>query len=308
MIRMTYENFLKNLCTPTEKVDVVLDTDAYNEIDDQFAIAYMLRSEERINVKGICAAPFHNENSNSAADGMQKSYDEIFKILKLAERSDLNCCVYKGSETWLPDEKTPVASDAATFMAELANKYTSEKPLYIVAIGAITNVASALLMNPEMKEKTVIVWLGGHAHHMPNTREFNMFQDVASARVVFGCGAPVVQLPCAGVVDHFAASRYELEYWLKGKNKLCDYLCENTIQAAEKYAAGKPWTRVIWDVTAVAWLLNDNGRFMRDELRTSPIPEYDDHYAFDPGRHFIKYVSSVNRDALFEDLFNKLAK
>ena len=45
---------------PTGMTDVILDTDAFNEIDDQFAIAYMLRSKEKLNVKGICAAPFYN--------------------------------------------------------------------------------------------------------------------------------------------------------------------------------------------------------------------------------------------------------
>lgn len=40
---MTNEQYLKNLKVPTGQIDIVLDTDAYNEIDDQFAIAYMLK-------------------------------------------------------------------------------------------------------------------------------------------------------------------------------------------------------------------------------------------------------------------------
>ena len=39
---MTQEQLFKNLNRPEGKIDVVLDTDAYNEIDDQFAIAYAL--------------------------------------------------------------------------------------------------------------------------------------------------------------------------------------------------------------------------------------------------------------------------
>ena len=155
----------------------------------------------------------------------------------------------------------------------------------------------------------MIIWLGGHATHIPKAAsEFNMVQDIAAARVIFGCGVPLVQLPCGGVVDHFSTSRWELEHWLLGKNDLSTYLCENTIQEAESYAAGKPWTRVIWDVTAVAWLLNENGRFMKDHLIPSPIPEYDHQYASDPSRHLICYVRSINRDALFEDLFRKLTE
>ena len=305
---MTTEQLLKNLQVPAGKIDVVLDTDAYNEIDDQFAIAYMLRSPEKLHVKAICAAPFFNQNSTSPADGMRRSYDEILNLMRLGGWEEMIPHVYKGSETYLPDETTPVASDAAAYMAQLAEEYSAEKPLYIVAIGAITNVASALLMNPSMKDKVVVVWLGGMAHHWNHNMEFNLYQDVAAARIIFGCGVPFVQLPCGGVVDKFTTSRYELEHWLKGKNPLCDYLGRHTVEEAESYAAGTAWTRVIWDVTAVAWLLNDDGRFMADELRHSPIPEYDNRYAFDNTRHFMKYVSSINRDALFTDLFQKLGK
>lgn len=304
---MNREQYLKNLSVPEGKIDVVLDTDAYNEIDDQFAIGYMLRNTQKFNIKGICAAPFLNSKSTCASDGMEKSYNEIRKLLSLAEMSGLENSVFKGSEEFLKDEKTAVRSEAADFIAALADDYSPEKPLYIVAIGAITNVASALLKNPKMTENCVVVWLGGHGVHMPlAASEFNMKQDIAAARVVFGCGIPLVQLPCGGVVDHFLTSKYELEHWLKGKNALCDYLYNNTVREADSYAAGKPWTRVIWDVTAVAWLLNENSKFMAERLMPSPIPEYDGHYAFAPNRHLIKYVYNINRDSLFEDLFNKL--
>lgn len=306
---MKREQYLKNLSVPEGKIDVVLDTDAYNEIDDQFAIGYMLRNTQKFNIKGICAAPFLNGKSTCASDGMEKSYNEIRKLLSLAEMSGLENSVFKGSEEFLKDEKTAVRSEAADFIAALADDYSPEKPLYILAIGAITNVASALLKNPKMTENCVVVWLGGHGVHMPlAASEFNMKQDIAAARVVFGCGIPLVQLPCGGVVDHFLTSKYELEHWLKGKNALCDYLYNNTVQEADSYAAGKPWTRVIWDVTAVAWLLNENSKFMAERLMPSPIPEYDGHYAFDPTRHLIKYVYNINRDSLFEELFNKLGE
>ena len=63
---MTNEQRIKNLSVPSDKVDVVLDTDAYNEIDDQFAIAYMLKSKEKLNTKAIYAAPFFNTNNGSS--------------------------------------------------------------------------------------------------------------------------------------------------------------------------------------------------------------------------------------------------
>lgn len=305
---MTHEQLLKNLEVPTERIDVVLDTDTFNETDDQFALSYLLRSNDKLTVKGICAAPFHNELSVGPEDGMEKSYQEIFRLLHLANREDLNPWVYRGSPVYLPDESTPVLSPAAQFMADLAMQYSPEKPLYIAAIGAITNVASALLLRPEMRENIVIVWLGGHAHHMPRTDEFNMVQDIAAARVVMASGAPVVQLPCLGVVECFSASRWEMEHWLKGKNALSDYLLKTFVDAGESYASGTPWSRVIWDVTAIGWLLNENNRFMASDVRPALMPEYDSVYdAAHPGLP-IRYVYQIHRDALFTDLFEKLAQ
>ena len=67
---MTKEQYLKNLNVPSGRVDVILDTDAYNEIDDQFAISYLLLSEEKLNTVGLCAAPFFNSLSAGAKDGL----------------------------------------------------------------------------------------------------------------------------------------------------------------------------------------------------------------------------------------------
>lgn len=304
---MTREQYFKNLEVPKGKVDVILDTDAYNEVDDQYAIAYMLKSDYKLNVCGICAAPFFNEKSTSPEDGMEKSYDEIMNLLELMDKSDMKDMVYKGSRSYLANEETPVESEAARFMADLANEYSPEKPLYIVAIGAITNVASAILMNPAMKENCVVVWLGGKSHNFDG-REFNMFQDIAGARVLFGCGIPVVQLPCMGVVDKFHTSRYDLEHYLLGKNKLCDYLVNYTISDTEKYMPGKPWHRVIWDVTAVAWLLNDDDRFMLSDIVHAPVPEYDGLYASSNRTPFMNYVYHIMVDELMTDLFETLAK
>lgn len=299
---------MNKLERPQGMVRMVLDTDTYNEIDDQYAIAYALKSPERISLEAIYAAPFFNDKSIGPEDGMEKSYDEILKLLRLAGREDMIPHVYKGSRGYLETENKPVHSPAADDLVARARKCSLDDPLYVVAIGAITNVASALLKAPDIAERIVVVWLGGHALHWPDTREFNMFQDVAAARVVFASGAPLVQLPCAGVVDHCAVTRPELEYWLVGKNPLATYLAENTIAEAESYAKGRPWSRVIWDVTSIGWILDRDGTMMQDRLERRPIPEYDDHFGFDPRRPLMKYVWNISRDALFEDMFARLAQ
>ncbi len=273
---------------PAGPVDMVLDTDAYNEIDDQYAISYAIYAPEKLNVKAFYAAPFTNGRSSGPDDGMEKSFHEIRKLLKLAGKKEYP--VFRGSEAYLFDEQTPVRSGAASDLCHRAMEYSSEHPLYVVAIGAITNIASALLLSPEIADRIVIVWLGGHALHWPDNREFNCRQDVAAARVVLGSGAPLVILPCMGVVSSFTTTGPELEYWLRGKNPLCDYLVDHTEDAANEYARGKVWSRPIWDVTAIGWLMNADHHLMLDQLVPTPIPEYSHHYPQDFRRPLCKMV------------------
>ena len=298
------EQRLALLTPPAGPVDLVIDTDAYNEIDDQFAIAYALRNPEKLHVQALYAAPFLNHRSVSAEDGMVKSEAEIHRLLALMGEDRP---VFSGSRTYLPDEKSPVISPAAEDLARRAMAYSPEKPLYVAALGAITNVASALLLQPAIADRVVIVWLGGHALEWPDNREFNMQQDVAAARVVYGSGAPLVILPCCGVVSAFSTTAPELNHWLLGKNALCSYLVQNTVEEAESYAKGTAWSRVIWDVTAVAWLLNEGGRFMADRLISTPVPEYDHRWHITKDAPMCRYVYAIHRDSLFTDLFTKLA-
>ena len=135
-----------------------------------------------------------------------------------------------------------------------------------------------------------------------------MKQDIAGARVVYNSGVPYVQLPCMGVVSEFRISEPELDYWLVGKNPLCDYLARHTKDAANRYAKGQPWTRVIWDVTAVAWLLNDSDRFMESRIIPTPVPTYDNFYATNHKSNPMRYVYYIKRDDLMMDLFKKLTQ
>lgn len=305
---MTDSLLFSRLQRPTHyPLDVVLDTDTFNEIDDQYALAYLLTNTNKLSVKAICAAPFSNKKASTPEIGMELSYNEIIKVLTLLKKDSYKELTIKGSKSYLPSETQAVESPATRKIVELAiNRTETGPPLYIIAIGAITNVASAILLEPKIIDKIVLVWLGGHSYTWPTNDEFNMMQDVAGARVVFGCGVPVIQIPCMGVVSAFATTGPELDYWIKGKNDFCDYIVEATEKEAALYKQGKCWSRAIWDVTAVAWLLSDT--FQRDCFKHSPICQYDNHYSFDDNRHLIRYVYSINRDILMNDMFNKISK
>lgn len=283
-----------------KKKKMILDTDVYNEIDDLYALAYALLSPEKVEVLAITAAPFLNNRSTSPADGMEQSYREGLRVRGLVNaHSDVP--VYRGSTVFMTAAKEPVPSEAAETIVRLVKE--SDETVYIVAIGAITNVASALLMAPEIAEKAVVIWLGGHALHWKDNKEFNLYQDIPGAQVLFDSKVPLVQIPCNGVCSAFHTTMQELTYFLGGKNALCDYLLEET----NKYIKGATSCRskVIWDVTAVAALVRPDTLDMVEIPR--PIITDNSNYATDWARPHYLYVRNISRDKLYGDLFEKLA-
>ncbi|HYI96987.1 MAG TPA: nucleoside hydrolase, partial [Bryobacteraceae bacterium] len=212
----------QRLDLPSGKVQAVLDTDTYNEIDDQFAVAYALRSSDRIDIEAIYAAPYLNDRSTSAADGMQKSYDEILRILARLKVSDKGF-VYRGSESFMTAPDKPVKSAAAEDLIGKALKPRSG-PLYVLTIGAPTNVSSAILIEPKIKEKIVVVWLGGQPFDWHTANEFNLKQDLHASRILYDSGVPLVNVPARNVSEHLRTTVPELEKFMKGKSPIADYL------------------------------------------------------------------------------------
>ena len=294
---------LQRLTPPAGPVDVVLDTDTYNEVDDQFAVVHALLSPEKINLQALYAAPFFNHRSTGPADGMEKSYQEIHRLL---DRMDVSPegLVFRGSTTYLTDRDHPCNSDAAEdLIAKAMARSEDDDPLYVATIGCITNVASAILMEPEIIKRIVVVWLGGHAFHWPDTKEFNLWQDPEAARVVFDCGVPLVQIPVMGVCSHLHTTIPEIERYVQGRGEIGDFLAE-TVKGYHKdhYA----WSKVIWDIATIAYLLDES--WTPTNLVHSPIVTDQGTWSFDSSRHLIRSAVHVNRDPIFRDLFAKLQK
>lgn len=293
---------LNQLKPPTGKVRMILDTDTYNEVDDQFALSYAFLSKEKVHLEAVYAAPFHNARSNSPGDGMEKSYQEIKKLLKMLGGSP-DGFAFRGSDHYLKDVSQPIRSEAALDLVKKAMASNPEDPLYVATVGCITNIASAILIEPEIIKNIVVVWLGGNGLNWPTQKEFNLKQDVLAAQVVLNSGVPMVIMPCQPVVSHFHTTIPELSKNLKGKNELSDYLLNIVVE----YSGGRTaWSKVIWDVTAVAWLVNPS--WLPTNLVHSPILTDQVTYSVDKSRHFMRMATSLNRDAIFRDLFAKLTE
>jgi len=292
---------LETLVSKKGVVKTILDTDTYNEIDDQFALVQMLLSKERIDVLSINAAPFSmNNRSDDPQKGMELSYEEIFRLLKKINFKKNNF-VFKGSTKYVGFDKKPIDSPAADNIIENALKCSESDPLYVVAIGAITNVASAILKEPEIINKIVVVWLGGNALYWPENNEFNLKQDIGGAQVLFDSGVSLVLVPCKGVTSHLISTVPEIEKYIEPHGEIGKFLA---MRFKEYNNNHKGWSKEIWDMAAVSWVLNEE--WTPTNIAPSPILLDDNTWAFNGDRHPIKIVYEIKRDLIFQDFIQKL--
>ena len=295
------ETLVRRLQPAQGRLRVVIDTDTFNEVDDQFAIVYGLQSPERLSVEAIYAAPFTNERAATPASGMQQSYDEILRLLTLMERRP-DGLVHLGSTDYLGSTLAPHRSPAALDLVERAMTATPDNPLHVVGLAALSNIASALLIEPAIIRNIVVVWLGGHAPYWPHTYEFNLRQDVAAARLVLDCGVPLVLVPCDGVTRMLSVSVAELERYVEPTGPVGAFLTDR-VRAYKADHSG--WSKPIWDMAPIAYL--NDATWAPADLIHSPVLNDACTWSTDMSRHLIRCVRFVRRNRIFSDFFRKLA-
>jgi purine nucleosidase len=337
---------------------MVIDTDAANEIDDQFALAWALLAPERLEVEAVYAAPFSFEHRRremeralalrarphaasdfdrallaqlerrglapdsighwpvfcTPGDGMARSFDEIVRGFEQLGLSPAGR-VFRGSAGYLADERTPQASNAVEHLITTALATPADAPpLYVLAIGCVTNIASALLRAPEIAERIVVVWTSGYPSHAPHINfSLNLEQDLPASRVLFDSGVPIVYLPGFHVGAQLRLSLPEIERHVRPCPAIGAYLHRQYIDnplrdfaGLDVHAPGFSW--VIWDVINVAWLLNP--AWVPSML--TPTPALDDQRRWiardDAAARPMREGYAVARDAIFGDFFATLAR
>ncbi|EMK3499864.1 nucleoside hydrolase [Vibrio vulnificus] len=290
-----------------EKLPVVIDSDTANEIDDQFAIAWALLHPERIDLQAIYAAPFTNsmfEDNDSPIScpksGMEMSYNEIHEVINKVSTS-IKPKVFKGATRYLKNSATPEVTPATKDLIERSKN--CDGTLYVISIGAPTNLASAILQDPSIIERIHVLWLGGNSYDWENTYEYNMLQDIDASRVILNSGVALTQFPCFGVTNTLATSVPEIQYYLNDTSVIGSYLSDSAPNC-EWIGFGN--RKVIWDIAPVGFLLNPE--WFTDLLVPSPILNDNFTYSFDNKRHLIRTIKFIERDELFIDLFKKLIK
>ena len=282
-----------------DKINLILDTDTYNECDDQFALSYLIKSKDLFNIEAITVAPYcHTKRDVKVRDGQELSYNEILKICNWLN-FDTNNKVFKGSMDYIQngyDEE----NDAVNKIIEIALK---NNKTYILGIGAITNIALAIKKEQKIVNKIEIVWLGGNELGYEDNLEYNFRQDVEAVKIVFESKVKLTILPCKKIVSELRIDINTLKKYLENKSELCNYLIERFYNDGYH---GVQESRVIWDISVIAYMINK--KWFETEQISCPNIRKDTSYEVTDNRHNITFVTKLDRNKIYEDLFNKLGE
>ncbi|AEG91464.1 nucleoside hydrolase [Ramlibacter tataouinensis] len=311
------------LAEPRGPVRCVIDTDTANEIDDQFALAWALLARERLQVEAVYAVPFsfaHRRAQlahapadappfNAPAEGMRRSLAEIRRIHELLGM-DHRGRAFAGSAGYLEAPDRPIASEAAEHLVALARACGPGETLYVLALGCVTNIASALLMAPDIVERLVVVWTSGYPSHAPHANDsFNLEQDLAASRLLLRSGVPLVYLPGFHVGAQLRLSLAEMESHVRGCGAIGGYLhhlfTSNPLWTIYPADPARPHSWVIWDLVCVAWVLEP--RWLRSTLVRTPDLGGDKRWIQRSGSHLMREAYAVDRDAIINDFLARLA-
>ncbi len=313
------------------QLEVVIDTDLTNEIDDEFALVQAILAPERLNIRAIYAAPYSlstelvrggaltelgirllEETLVSAGldldiipevppgPSMEEAYAMALRIAELTGFTP-DEGIHRGSDRFLDDTVTPVMSDAANNLVTLAQQERSSR-LVVVVNGAITNVASALLIDPSIADDIVVVWTSAYPSFWPHpNNSFNLVQDVDAARVVFDSGAPIVYIPGYFVGEKLRVTLPEMREYVEGKGELGEFLFELylTLGSPEDIRS-----KVLWDMVTIGYLLDPT---IFDERQVAPMTlDEDRRWVPGAGMPVIEPVD-LDRDRVFADFYARLA-
>lgn len=281
---------------------VIINTDAKNEADDQYALAHALLTES-FEVHGIIPAHF-GLHPGRTQDSMEASWEEVNLVLRLMDLGG-KVHVAPGAQRALPDERTARPSPGAELIITEAMK-GDPRPLNILFYGPLTDMASAILMEPRLCGRNLhVIWVGGSDGPTHYGKEFNLSNDVCAANLVMRSAIPVSQIPYP-LYGHFCVSYAELMDKVHPQGPLGKYLVEQLIQYNAATSAVAREYRSLGDSAAVGVLMAPHaGRW-----QMKAAPQYDPEtceVSRADGARLVRVYETFDARFLLEDFFAKLA-
>lgn len=274
---------------------VILDTDTANEADDQFAVVYAALSEN-VELEAVLTAPFSNGREKDTSKSIDMSMAEAERFVGLTGK---NIPVYEGARQFMTDTKTPSLSPATDYLCKRFASLGEGEKIVVCAIGCGTNIASALLKDPSIADKMILLWQVGHVPECPEGGEFNMCQDVNAARVIFSSSVQLVQIPAYGAASEMLLSVGELRLGMSGKNPLGDALMETLCRyiGAKGDGTDDERQKIIWDIASIG-ILSGISCTMEECPRRSRL----DDESFIEGEGTLIVCRGIDKETLVADM------
>ncbi|HEU5483999.1 MAG TPA: nucleoside hydrolase [Microlunatus sp.] len=289
--------------TVTTQRRVIIDTDAKNEADDQYAIVHALLSPS-LDVRGVIPAHFGTWRSDRSMLESRAEVDRLLQLMGLADQ----VVVADGAPEPIADEHTAAPSPGARLIIDESRLASDGDRLFVAFLGPLTDMASAILIDPDIVSRPVtVIWIGGEPHGelgVPRRMEFNLSNDIAAANVVFGSGIDLWQVP-RNVYSMVSVSYAELEEKIGSSGPLADYLIGQLKEWNATYHPTAIESRSLGDSPAISLMLYPQGGV----FRTVPAPRFGAEGGYLPGAgHAMQVCESVDVRFLIEDMFAKIRR
>lgn len=284
------------------RTPVLLSTDVGNEIDDQWAITYLL-TNPNFDVQGITSALAPSLPDPSAHAAYQVLVDVVER--RLAMR--VHPALAEGASAPLQDTKTPQPSEALNFILQAAKPYSKQNRLTILNIGAATDLASAILEDPSIVDRIRVVAMGFTDLSKEGGKEFNVQNDPRAWQVILRSNVPLVIGSGSVCRADLSLGFQQAETLVSGHGPIGAWLWEEykawyfrNVKPLRVNDFSKPW--VIWDIITLA---NLEGMTEQKEIAR---PVLGDDLSFVPGTGSgqITWIAKVDSARLWKDFLERI--
>ena len=280
---------------------VILSTDVGNEIDDQWAITYMLVNPN-FDVLGIISAHAPSLPAPSAHATYEVLVDVVERRLGMAVHPPL----FEGSSLPLADNKTPQPNSGVDFIVRTSKAFSSDNRLVVLTIGAATDVASAILEDPSIVDRITVVAMG-FRNLSEAGKEYNVENDPRAWQVILDSDVPVT-IGSGDVCQAHLALTFEQAKKLVSEhgsvgawlwNEYQDWYFR-FVKPLRKDDFSKPW--IIWDIVVLAY---ERGMTAQTSM---PRPRLADDLSFEREQtnKTITWITSIDSARLWPDFLEKL--
>ena len=282
---------------------VILSTDVGNEIDDQWAIVYMLTSPA-FDVRGIVSANGPSLPDPSAHATYKVLVDVVEHRLGMLSHPPL----FEGSSEPLASDHAARDNRGVQFVIETSKQFSKDHRLTVLTIGAATDVASAILEDPSITDRIEVVAMGFKSLQ-EGGREYNIENDPKAWQVILNSDVPVT-IGSADVCKRDLAMSFAHAKELLGQlggtgawlwQEYQDWYFRN-VKPLRVNDFSKSW--IIWDIVTLAY---EKGWTQQSKIAR---PQLQDNLSFTQpkGRGTIHWITGIDSERLWKSFATQVSE